>query len=97
MTATSINKMCYTAVDNYSLALEFGPDCYRTEKSVIKLLIVIPLQYNLSLIHIRLEKCAIKLLTLVLLYLILCLVNTSFKKYVIELFHETINDVRLMV
>ena len=37
-------EMCNKAVDNYPHALEFVPECYKTKKSVIKLLILIFLQ-----------------------------------------------------
>ena len=33
-------EMCNIAVDNYAHALEFVPDWYKTEKCVIKLLII---------------------------------------------------------
>ena len=54
--------MCDKAVDNYPHALQFVPDCYMTQKCVIKLSMLILLQYNLFLNTIRLEKCVIKLL-----------------------------------
>ena len=31
--------MCNQAVDNYAHALEFVPECYKTQKCMIKLLI----------------------------------------------------------
>ena len=37
-------EMCNKAVDNYPHALEFVPECYKTKKFVIKLLILIFLQ-----------------------------------------------------
>ena len=37
-------EMCNKPVDNYPHALEFVPECYKTKKSVIKLLILIFLQ-----------------------------------------------------
>ena len=37
-------EMCNKAVDNYHHALEFVPKCYKTQKCVIKLLVLILLQ-----------------------------------------------------
>ena len=31
-TATKIKKMCNQAVDSYEIALEFAPDCYKTQE-----------------------------------------------------------------
>ena len=55
-------EMCNEAVDNYPHALEFVPDCYITQKPVIKLSIFIHLQYNLFLNAINIKKYVIKLL-----------------------------------
>ena len=48
-------EMCNKAVDNY-----FVPNCYIAQKCVIKLSILILLEYNLFLNAIRLKKCVIK-------------------------------------
>ena len=41
-------KVCYEAVDNYCHAWEFVPDYYKTQKQLVKLLILILLQYKLQ-------------------------------------------------
>ena len=48
------------AVDNYLHALEFVPDCYMTQKCVIKLSILNLLELNMFLINLRLNKCVMK-------------------------------------
>ena len=63
------------AVDNYPHALKSVPDCYKTQKIVIRLSVLIFLQYNLFLINLRLKKCVIKLSILNDLYLILFLID----------------------
>ena len=40
-------EMCKKAVDNHPHALEFVPECFLTQKRVIKLTILILLQYDL--------------------------------------------------
>ena len=44
------------AVDNYPHAVEFVPECYKTQKIVVELLINILLQLNKYLIAIRLKN-----------------------------------------
>ena len=55
-------KICDKNADMYFYALEFVIDCCETPKYTIKLLILILLQYNLSLNDRRFEKCVLKLL-----------------------------------
>ena len=62
-------EMCDKAVENYSHALEFVPECDKTKKCVIKLLILILLQYNLFSNAIRLKKCVIEQFMDAFLYL----------------------------
>ena len=83
-------KMCNKVVDNYSHALEFLLQCYKTKKCVIKLLILILLQQNLFLnaSDSRLKKCVIKQLIGVFLYLILFLIVIKLKKCVTEFYRQ---------
>ena len=54
-------QLCDKAVEKYLYVLEFVPECSKTpNKYVIKMLILIRLQYNLFLNAIRLKKCVIK-------------------------------------
>ena len=82
--------MCDKAVDNYPHAFKFVPDCYMTQKSVIKLSILIILQYNFFLIAIRIKKCVIKILINVFLHLLIFLIDIKLKKCVTELFLKTL-------
>ena len=50
-------KFILDFLTDYFLALESVSDCYKTEKCIIKLVILVPLQYNLFLINTRLKKC----------------------------------------
>ena len=80
------NQVMYNkAVDNYPHALEFVPECYKTQKCVRKLLILILLQLNIFWNAIRLKKCVIKQFIDVF-YLSLFLINIKRKKYVTWLF-----------
>ena len=72
--------MCDKAVDNYPHAFKFVPDCYMTQKCVIKLSILIILQYNFFLIAIRIKKCVIKILINVFLHLLISLIDIKLKK-----------------
>ena len=58
------------------------PECYKTQRYVLKLLILIRLQQNLFLNAIRLKKCVIEKFIDAFLYLILFLVNIKLMKYV---------------
>ena len=60
-------QMCDKAIDNYPHALKFVLGCYMTQKCVIKLSMLIFLQYNLFLNALRLNKRVIKLLIDILL------------------------------
>ena len=53
-------EMCNKPLDNYHHALKLVPNCYITQKIVIKLSILIILEHNLFLNAIRLKKCVIK-------------------------------------
>ena len=64
------HKVCDNDFNNYAHALT-----YFVLKCVIKLSILLLLQYNLFLINIRLKKYVTKLSRLFLLYLILFLIN----------------------
>ena len=66
----------------------YSDDC--KNQCVIKLLILILVQYKFFLNAIRLTKCVIKLLIPVLLYLILFLIDTRLKKRVIKLFPKNL-------
>ena len=72
---------------DYAHAHDFVPDCSKTQDCVIKLSILILLQYNLFLNTIILMKSVIKLLILVL-YLTLFLIDLSLKKCLTEFFSE---------
>ena len=50
-------NMCYKDLGNSSHAMQFVADCYKTQKCVIKLLVLILLQQNLFQINIRLKIC----------------------------------------
>ena len=68
-------KMCDKVVDNYSHILM--QRLLQNSKCVIKLMILIHLQYNLFLINIRLKKYAIKLSIIELCIIWFCsLINT---------------------
>ena len=71
--------------DNHKV---YSDDC--KNQCVIKLLILILVQYKFFLNAIRLTKCVIKLLIPVLLYLILFLIDTRLKKRVIKLFPKNL-------
>ena len=57
-------NVCNKAVDNNVYALEFVRGCFKAQKCVIKMLILIFLQYNLFLNTIKLKKGVTKMLIL---------------------------------
>ena len=71
-------QMCDKAADNYHHALKFVPNCYMTH-FMIKLSILILLQWNMFLIDLRLQKRVIEPLIDVFLYLILFLISINLK------------------
>ena len=78
--------MCNKAVANYPHVLQYVPKYYKTQKCVIKLLILILPQENLFLNPTKLKKCFIEQFIDAFLYLILFLKNIKPKKYVTYLF-----------
>ena len=78
--------MCDKAVENNTHALEFVSKCYKADKSVIKLLMLILLQLNMFLIDSRLKKCVIKSLISILL----CLTFRQYKT--LEMCDKIISD-----
>ena len=71
-------QMCDKAVDNYHHTIKFVPDYYMTH-FMIKLSILILLQWNLFLTDLRLQKRVIEPLIDVFLYLILFLISINLK------------------
>ena len=60
----------------------------RLKNCVLKLLMIIPLQYNLFVNNIRLTRCVLVFIILFILYLLLFSINVRLRKFVSDL-HKT--------
>ena len=77
-------EMCDKVILENGGTLKFVPDCYKNQ-CIIKLLIIMLMHQNLSLIAIRMRKCIIKLSILIIPQCSLFLNAIRLKKCVIKL------------
>ena len=78
-------EMCNKTVDNYHHALYFVPECYKSKKCVIKLLIFILLQKEIVPECFIAQEMSDKAFNSYFFYLILFLIGIKLKNCVIEL------------
>ena len=76
--------MCNKVVENY--ALEFVPECYKTQKMSDKTVNTYPSTIKFVPECFMTQKCVNKVVNRCFLYLILFLINIKLKKCVTELF-----------
>ena len=79
-------QICIKAVDYNPSTIKYDPDQYKTQKVCVKLLIIILMHQNFSLMHIRLKICLIKLFIIMLMHYNLLLIKISRQKFMIKLF-----------
>ena len=78
--------MCNKAVDNYPHALEFVPECYKTQKMCDKAVNTYPSTIKFVPECFMTQKCVMTQSIDVILYLTIFLINIKLKKCVTELF-----------
>ena len=78
--------MCNKAVDNYSHALGFVSECYKTQKISDAAVNTYPSTIKFVPECFMTQKCVNKVVNRCFLYLILFLINIKLKKCVTELF-----------
>ena len=81
-------NVCNKAVDNHVYVLEFVRGCFKAQKCVINMLILILLQYNFFLNTIKLKKGVTKMLILALYWF--CSWSIRLNKCVIKVFLKII-------
>ena len=74
------------AIDNYPHALEFVPECYKTQQVCDKALNTYPFTIKFVPECFMTQEMCDKAVNRYFLYLILFLIGIKLKKYVIELF-----------
>ena len=75
-------QLCEKSVEKYPHSLEFAPECCKTQKCMVKMLMLILLQCKVFLNAIKLIARVIKEFVDVYLYLFLFLINMKLKSYV---------------
>ena len=78
--------MCDKAVDNYLHALEFFPECYKTQKAYDKVVDTYPFTIKFVPKCLMTQEMCDKAVNRFYLYLILFLIDIKIKKCVTELF-----------